>query len=112
MYRSYGRGTKNIKGCHIQQSLNLKLFGAQRRSENTKPLQFLDLMKATFECGGKKTQRSAGVRHHEGNPLYPGMDNFLKLMMQSLLFCQERRNTGLFVSYDLLRGETANVIRT
>jgi hypothetical protein len=29
----------------------MKLFGAQRRRETAKPLQFLELMKATFDCG-------------------------------------------------------------
>jgi hypothetical protein len=62
------------------------LFGAQRRRETTKPLQFLELMKATFDCGGNKRQRSAGVRGHEGNSLGPRKDNFLKLVMQSSRF--------------------------
>jgi hypothetical protein len=30
----------------------VKLFGSQSRKETAKPLQFLELMKATFECGG------------------------------------------------------------
>jgi hypothetical protein len=40
----------------------VKLFGAQRRRETAKPLQFLELIKATFDCGGNTTQQSAGVR--------------------------------------------------
>jgi hypothetical protein len=40
-------------------------------------------MKATFNCGGNTRQRSAGMRHHEGNSLDPRKDDFLKLMMQS-----------------------------
>jgi hypothetical protein len=36
-------------------SSDLKLFGAQRR-EPIKPLQFLELMKATFDCGGNSRQ--------------------------------------------------------
>jgi hypothetical protein len=63
----------------------MKLFGAQRR-ETAKLLQFLELMKATFECGRNTRQRSAGVRRHEGNSLDPRKDNFLKLMMQSSHF--------------------------
>jgi hypothetical protein len=43
--------------------LLFKLFGAQRIRETAKPLQFLELMKATFDCGGNTRQRSAGVRH-------------------------------------------------
>jgi len=50
-------------------------------------------------------QRSAGVMHHEQNSLDPRKDDFLKLMMQSSCFFQERLKTGLFVSYDLLREE-------
>jgi hypothetical protein len=54
-------------------------FGAQTR-ETAKPLQFLELMKATFD---NATQQSAGVKRHEGNTLDPRKDDFLKLMMQS-----------------------------
>jgi hypothetical protein len=77
----------------------------QKRRETAKPLQFLELMKATFDCGGNTRWRSVGVRRHEGNSLDPRKDDFLKLMMQSLCFFQERRDTGLFVKYDLLREE-------
>jgi hypothetical protein len=72
-------------------SSNMKLFGAQRRRETSKLLQFLELMKATFDCGGKTRQRSAGVRHHKGNSLDPRKDGFLKLMMQSSCFSFQER---------------------
>jgi hypothetical protein len=49
--------------------------------ETAKPLQFLEFVKATFDCGGNTRQRSAGVRRHEGNSLDPRKDDFLKLMM-------------------------------
>jgi hypothetical protein len=62
------------------------LFGAQRRRETAKLLQFLELMKAKFDCGGNTRQRTAGVRHHKGNSLDPRKDDFLKLMMQSSCF--------------------------
>jgi len=78
------RDARNLKDYQIWQSSNMKLFSAQRRMETAKPLQFLELMKATFDCGGNTGQRSAGVRHHEGNSLDPRKDDFLKLMMQSL----------------------------
>jgi hypothetical protein len=61
----------------------MKLFSAQRISKTAKPLQFLELMKAMFDCGGNTRHRSAGVRRH-----------FFK-----------RHKTGLFVSYDLLHEE-------
>jgi hypothetical protein len=70
-----------------------------REGETTKPPQFLELMKAMFDCGRNTRQRSAGVRRHDGNSLDPRKDDFLKLM---LMFFQERRNTELFVNYDLL----------
>jgi hypothetical protein len=69
-------------------------------------------MKATFDCGGNTIQQSAGVRRHEGNSVDPRKDDFLKLMMQSLHFFQERRKTGLFVSYDLLREEAIKKARS
>jgi hypothetical protein len=70
----------------------VKLFGVQRRRETAKPLQFLELMKATFDCGGNTTQRSAGVRRHEENSLDPRKDDFQKLMMQSsILFKRDAR---------------------
>jgi len=61
----------------------VKLFGAKRIREIAKPLQFLELMKATFDCGGNTRQRLAGVRRHERNSLDPRKDDFLKLLMQS-----------------------------
>jgi hypothetical protein len=64
----------------------MKLFIAQRKRETAKPLQFLELMKATFDCGRNTRQRSACVRRHEGNLLDPRKDDFLKLMMQSSHF--------------------------
>jgi hypothetical protein len=82
----WNRNVINLKVYHIWQSSNVKLFGAQRRRATTKPLQFLELMKATFDCGRNARQRSAGVRCHEGNSLDLRKDNFLKLMMQSSHF--------------------------
>jgi hypothetical protein len=90
----------------------VKLFGVQRRRETAKPLQFLELMKATFDCGGNTRQQSAGVRHHEGNSMDPRKEDFLKLMMHSSRFLKERRKTGLFVSYDLLREEAMKKARS
>ena len=70
----------------------MKLLGAQRRRETAKPLQFFELMKATFDCGGNTTQRSAGVRRHKGNSVDPRKDDFLKLMMQSSSFSREMQD--------------------
>jgi hypothetical protein len=67
----------------------MKLFRAQRRRETAKLLQFLEFMKATFDCGGNTRQQSAGVRRHEGNSVDPTKDDFLKLMMQSSHFSRE-----------------------
>jgi hypothetical protein len=46
------RDALNQNDSHIRQSSNVKLFGAQRRMETAKPLQFLELMKETFDCVG------------------------------------------------------------
>jgi hypothetical protein len=79
------RDARNLKDYHTQRSSNVKLFGGQRR-ETAKPLQFLELMKAMFDCGGNTRQRSAGVRGREGNSLDLRKDDFLKLIMQSSCF--------------------------
>jgi len=42
------RDARNLKDYHIRQSSNVKLFGAQRIRETAKPLQFLELMKASW----------------------------------------------------------------
>jgi hypothetical protein len=60
----------------------VKFFGAQRIRETAIPLQFLELMKATLDCG-ENTRQPSGVRRHERNSLDPRKDDFLKLMMQS-----------------------------
>jgi hypothetical protein len=84
----------------------MKLFGAQRRMETAKLLQFLELMKATFDCGTNTRQRSAGVRRHEGNSRFPEIDDAV------FTFFQEKRETGLFVSYDLLHKEAIKKARS
>jgi len=84
------RDARNLKDCHIRQSSNMNLFGAQRRRETAKPLQFLELMKTILDCGRNTRQRSAGVRRHEGNLLDPRKDDFLKLIMQSSRFFQDK----------------------
>jgi hypothetical protein len=38
------RDARNLKDYHTQQSSDMNLFGVQRTSETTKPLQFLVLM--------------------------------------------------------------------
>jgi hypothetical protein len=90
----------------------VKLFSAQRRWETAKPLQFLELMKATFDCGRNTRQRLAGVRCHKGKSLDPRKDNFLKLVMQSSLFFSKRDARLDFVSYDLLREEAIKKARS
>ena len=77
------KGARNLKDYQIRQSSNVNLFGAQRIKKTAKSLQFLELMKTTFDCSGNTRQRSAGVRRHERNSLDPRRDDFLKLMMQS-----------------------------
>ena len=76
-------GCQKSKRLSYTPKFNMKLFGAQSIRETAKPLQFFELMKATFDCDGNTRQRSAGVRHHERNSLDTRKDDFLKLMMQS-----------------------------
>jgi hypothetical protein len=90
----------------------VKLFGAKRIKETAKPLQFLELMKATFDCGGNTTQQSAGVRSHEGNSLDPRKEECPEIDDAVFAFFKERCKTGLFVSYDLLREEVINKARS
>jgi hypothetical protein len=73
--------------------------------ETGKPLQFLELMKATFDCGGNTTQRSAGVRRERKKFTGPKKGRFPVIDGAVFKFFQEICKTGLFVSYDLLREE-------
>jgi hypothetical protein len=69
--------------------------------ETAQPLQFLELMKATFDCGGNKAAISeceASRRKFTG----PKKGRFPEIDDAVFTFLQERRKTGLFVSYDLL----------
>jgi len=50
------REAGNLKDYHRQQGSNVKLFSAQRRRDTAKQLQFLELMKATFDCGRNTRQ--------------------------------------------------------
>jgi hypothetical protein len=87
-------GHQKSKRHHIRQSSDVKLFGVQRRRETAKPLQFLELMKALFDCSGDTRQGSAGVRHHKGNSLDSRKDDLLKLMMQSSRFFKRYARLG------------------
>jgi hypothetical protein len=69
-------------------------------------------MKPMFDCCGNTAQRSAGVRRHDGNSVDSSNDDFLKLMMQSSRFFQDRHKIGLFVSYDLFRKEAIKKARS
>jgi hypothetical protein len=51
-------GCQKSKRLSYTASSNAKLFGAQRRRKTAKLLQFLELMTATFDCGGNTTQRT------------------------------------------------------
>jgi hypothetical protein len=82
----------------------VKLFGAQRRRETAKPLQFLDLMKATFDWQKQK----AAISGCEVSPRkFAGYKEgqFPEIHDAVFTFFQERRKTGLFVNYDLIREE-------
>jgi hypothetical protein len=50
-------GYQKSKDYHMQQISNVKLFGVQRK-ETAKSLQFLELMKTMFDCGGNTIQCS------------------------------------------------------
>lgn len=89
----------------------MKLFGAQRRRETAKPLQILELMKATFDCGGNNAAIGgceASRRKFSG----PKKGQFPEIDDAVFKFFQERRKTGLFVSYELLREEALKKARS
>jgi hypothetical protein len=90
-------------GCQKskRQSSNMKLFGAQRRRETAKPLQFLELMETVSDSGGNSRQQSASVRcqkkftgHKEGQ--FPEICDVV-----STLFSNEMQDWNkLYCSYD------------
>jgi hypothetical protein len=82
----------------------MKLFGARRRRETAKPLQFLELMKATFDCGGN-TRLISRCEASRMKFTGPKKGRFPEIDDTVFTFFQERRKTGMFVSYDLLRQE-------
>jgi hypothetical protein len=53
------QGCQKLKDYHIWQSSNVKLFVVQRRRETAKLLQFLELMKVTFDT------RKAAISEYE-----------------------------------------------
>jgi hypothetical protein len=90
----------------------VKLFGAQRRRDTAKPLQFLELMKAKFDCSGNNAAisgREASRRKFTGpkKGRFPEADDAVLAF-----FPQERRKTRLFVSYDLLREKAMKKARS
>jgi hypothetical protein len=55
---------------------------------------------------GNTRQRSAGMRRHKGNSQFPEIDDAV------FTFFQDRRKTGLFVSYDLFREKAIKKARS
>jgi hypothetical protein len=68
-------------------------------------------MKAMFDCSRNTRQRSLGVRRYKGNSQDPRKD-FPEIYDAVFTFFQERLNTGLFVSYYLLREEVIKTARS
>jgi len=86
-------GCQKPKRLSYTAKFKCKVIQCAQEKGNRKSLQFLELMKATFDCGGNTRQQSAGVRCHEASSMDPRKDNFLKLMMQSSRFF--KRDTRL-----------------
>jgi hypothetical protein len=76
---------------------------------NRKAVAIFGVNECNVRLWWKHNSTISGVRRHEGNSLDQRKDNFLKLMIQ---FFRERRKTGLFVSYDLLREEAIKNARS
>jgi hypothetical protein len=89
----------------------VKLFGAQRRKETAKPLKFLELMKATFDCGGNNAAIS-GCEESQRKFSGPKKGQFSEIDDAIFMLFQERHKTGLFVNYDLLREEAIKKARS
>ena len=65
-----------------------------------------------FDCGGNIRQRSAGVRRHERNSLFPKKGRFPEIDDAIFKLFRERCKNGLFVSCYLLRKEAINKARS
>ena len=90
----------------------MKLFGAQRIRETVKPLKFLELLKAPFDCGGKTKAAISGFEASRKKFTGPKKGRFPEIDDAVFKFFHERRKTGLFVSYDLLRKEVTKKARS
>ena len=87
----------------------MKLFGAHRIRETAKPLE---LMKAPFDCGGNNKAAISGCEASRNKFSGPKKGRFPQVDDAVFKFFRERRKTGLFVSYDLLRKEAIKKARS
>jgi hypothetical protein len=83
----------------------VKLFGAQRRRETAKPLQFLELIKAKLRLWQKHKTAISRCEASQRKFTGPKKGRFPEIDNAVFTIFQERCKTGLFVSYDLLREE-------
>jgi hypothetical protein len=90
----------------------VKLFGAHSRRETAKPLQFLELMRATFDCGRNTKTAISGCEASWREFTGPKKGRFPETDDAVFTFFQERRKTGLFVRYILLHEEAIKKART
>jgi hypothetical protein len=70
------------------------LFGAQRRRETTNPLQFLELIKATFDYGRNKRQQLARVEASQRKLTGPKKGQVPETDDTVFTFSQQRCKTG------------------
>ena len=83
----------------------MKLFGAQRIRETVKPLKFLELLKAPFDCGGKTKAAISGFEASRKKFTGPKKGQFPENDDAFFKFFSERRKTGLFVGYNIIHKE-------
>ena len=95
-------GARNLKDYHIRQSSNVKLFGAQRIRETA---AIFGVDESNVRLWRKHKAAISGCEASRKKFTGPKKGRFPEIDDAVFKFFRERRKSGLFVNYDLLRKE-------
>jgi hypothetical protein len=90
VYRSYGRGTPEIKKAIITAKFKREVIRCAEEKGNCKAAAISGVNESNVRLWLKHNAVIGGVRRHEGNSVDPRKDDFLKLMMHSSSFFFKR----------------------
>ena len=99
------RDARNLKDYHVRQSSNVKLIRCAEDKGNRKAAAIFGVDESNVRLWRKHKAAFSGCEASRKKFTGPKKGRFPQIYDAVFKFFRERRKTGLFVSYDLLRKE-------